>query len=173
MTSDTANNSNSNIQLEVQQNQRGADGRDATTCNDSVPGTGTGTSTGSGFEDGSHRCSAEACSIKKIGKNVFVCEQSNHVHLCDRHHIVHSAHVYDARQEAVLCKISGRVFDWIGDWHGAEDGAATHEVGDEVGEDYDAAQMGDEMESKKHWWARAYEMGYNAENEEDLVKITR
>uniref|UniRef100_A0A1D1Z5G5 F-box protein SKIP31 n=1 Tax=Anthurium amnicola TaxID=1678845 RepID=A0A1D1Z5G5_9ARAE len=106
---------------------------------------------------GDHTCSGDTCTYTQIG-DVFLCEKTGRVHVCD-----------DTCREVILdqlnghfvCTISGRVFD---NWLSSEN-ESNMEQGD----------VGDEAEPflGSGRFARAYCLGYNCDDEEELEAALR
>ncbi|KAI9152735.1 hypothetical protein LWI28_000218 [Acer negundo] len=101
-----------------------------------------------------HACSGERCSYHHIG-NVFVCEKTGYVHVCDD---ACREVEMDPTNELLVCKISGHCFGMllssVEPEQDPEQGGAT----DEAEEPF--------MGSGR--FARAYQLGYDCEDEKEL-----
>ncbi|KAH7553363.1 hypothetical protein ACOSP7_029948 [Xanthoceras sorbifolium] len=105
-----------------------------------------------------HACSGERCSYHHIG-NVFVCEKTGYVHVCDD---ACREVELDPTNELLVCKISGHCFDRLLSPDEAEpdseQGGATDEAEPFMGSGR---------------FARAYQLGYDCEDEKELEAALR
>ncbi|XP_071705474.1 F-box protein SKIP31-like [Rutidosis leptorrhynchoides] len=108
-----------------------------------------------------HDCSGEKCSYYQIG-DVFVCENTGYVHVCDD---TCKEVVLDPDNELLVCTISGHCFDRLlspsetgGDMEEQQQGGATDEPEPFMGSGR---------------FARAYQLGYNCEDEKELEACLR
>ncbi|KAI3792890.1 hypothetical protein L2E82_06781 [Cichorium intybus] len=107
-----------------------------------------------------HDCSGETCSYYQIG-DVFVCETTGYVHVCDD---TCKDVVLDPENELLVCTISGHCFDRL---------LSPSETGDM--EEQQQAGVTDEAEPfmGSGRFARAYQLGYNCEDEKELEACLR
>ncbi|GKB47030.1 F-box protein SKIP31 [Tanacetum coccineum] len=109
-----------------------------------------------------HDCSGETCSYYQIG-DVFVCEISGYVHVCDD---TCKEVVLDPDNELLVCRVSGHCFDRLlspsetggGDMEEQQHGGVTDEAEPFMGSGR---------------FARAYQLGYNCEDEKELEACLR
>ncbi|XP_050235178.1 F-box protein SKIP31 isoform X2 [Mercurialis annua] len=105
-----------------------------------------------------HTCSGETCSYYQIG-DVFVCEKTGNVHVCGdtcRDVIINPVN------ELLVCTVSGRCFDRL---------LSPSEMGPEAAESSASDEAEPFMGSGR--FARAYLLGYNCENENELEATLR
>ncbi|KAA8521076.1 hypothetical protein F0562_011771 [Nyssa sinensis] len=102
-----------------------------------------------------HACSGETCSYYQIG-DVFVCEKTGHVHVCDD---TCREVVLDPANELLVCTISGHCFDRL-------------LSPAEMEPDIEQLQGGVSDEAEPFMgsgrFARAYLLGYNCADEKEL-----
>ncbi|XP_076959328.1 F-box protein SKIP31-like [Bidens hawaiensis] len=105
-----------------------------------------------------HDCSGERCSYHQIG-DVFVCENTGYVHVCDD---ACKEVVLDPDNELLVCTISGHCFDRL-------------LSPSEIGGGMQQAGVTDEAEPfmGSGRFARAYQLGYNCEDEKELEACLR
>ncbi|CAI0410177.1 unnamed protein product [Linum tenue] len=107
-----------------------------------------------------HRCSGNTCSYYQIG-DVFVCEKTGNVHVCDE---TCREVITDPSNELLVCTISGRCSDML-------------LLPSEMEPEPDQQQFGGMDEAEPFMgsgrFARAYMLGYNCENEEELEATLR
>ncbi|XP_076915119.1 F-box protein SKIP31-like isoform X2 [Bidens hawaiensis] len=108
-----------------------------------------------------HDCSGERCSYYQIG-DVFVCENTGYVHVCDD---ACKEVVLDPDNELLVCTISGHCFDRL---------LSPSEIGGDM-EEQQQAGVTDEAEPfmGSGRFARAYQLGYNCEDEKELEACLR
>ena len=99
----------------------------------------------------SHRCSGDSCVIKKLSRDVFICESSGNVHVCGD---ACDQKVVDTNNGNFVCKVTGLVFE------GQLSSAAYAGGG--------AEEKRKEQQEETNWKANAYETGYFATNEDEL-----
>ncbi|KAF5741962.1 F-box protein SKIP31 isoform X3 [Tripterygium wilfordii] len=107
-----------------------------------------------------HTCSGETCSYHQIG-DVFVCEKTGHVHVCDD---TCREVIMDPTNELLVCTISGHCFDRL---------LSPAEM--EPDPDQQQGGVTDEAEPfmGSGRFARAYLLGYNCNDEEELEAALR
>ncbi|KDP31564.1 hypothetical protein JCGZ_15381 [Jatropha curcas] len=105
-----------------------------------------------------HACSGEMCSYYQIG-DVFVCEKTGNVHVCDE---TCRETVINPVNELLVCTISGLCFDRLVSPYEMEPDPAEGAVADEA-----EPFMGSGR------FARAYSLGYNCDDEEELEAALR
>ncbi|XP_075109451.1 F-box protein SKIP31 isoform X1 [Nicotiana tabacum] len=107
-----------------------------------------------------HACSGKTCAYHQIG-DVFVCEKTGNVHVCDD---TCREVVLDPINGLLVCTISGHCLD-------------TMLLPDETEPDVEQQQAGaaDELEPfmGSGRFARAYELGYNCDDEKELEAALR
>lgn len=108
-----------------------------------------------------HDCSGETCSYYQIG-DVFVCEITGYVHVCDD---TCKEVILDPDNELLVCTISGHCFDRL---------LSPSEIGGDM-EDQQQVGVTDEAEPfmGSGRFARAYQLGYNCEDEKELEACLR
>ncbi|KAJ4707602.1 F-box protein SKIP31 [Melia azedarach] len=115
-----------------------------------------------GFTDNlvtDHACSGEMCTYHHIG-NVFVCEKTGYVHVCDD---TCREVAMDPKDGLLVCKISGHCFDCMmspdeSEADPEQQGGVTDEAEPFMGSGR---------------FARAYTLGYNCEDEKELEYTLR
>ncbi|GLT91375.1 hypothetical protein SLE2022_092660 [Rubroshorea leprosula] len=107
-----------------------------------------------------HACSGETCSYHQIG-NVFVCEKTGHVHVCDD---TCREVILDPTNELLVCTISGHCFDRLLSPSEMELDSEQQQGG---GTDEAEPFMGSGR------FARAYLLGYNCADEKELKAALR
>ncbi|KAJ0042521.1 hypothetical protein Pint_19473 [Pistacia integerrima] len=105
-----------------------------------------------------HACSGETCSYHQIG-NVFVCEKTGYVHVCDD---TCREVILDPNDLLMVCKISGRCFENLMSQAETESDSEQGGVADEA-----EPFMGSGR------FARAYTLGYNCDDEKELEAALR
>ncbi|VFQ62488.1 unnamed protein product [Cuscuta campestris] len=116
-----------------------------------------------GFSDevfSDHACSGETCTYYQIN-DVFVCENTGHVHVCDD---ACKEVVLDPTNELLVCTISGHCFDRMLSPSEIE---ADAELQQASGIDEAEPFMGSGR------FARAYSLGYNCDDEKELEAALR
>lgn len=107
-----------------------------------------------------HACSGETCSYHQIG-DVFVCEKTGHVHVCDD---TCREVILDPANELLVCTISGHCFDRL-------------LSPSEIEMDPEQQQGGGADEAEPFMgsgrFARAYILGYNCDDEQELEDALR
>ncbi|XP_071698281.1 F-box protein SKIP31-like [Rutidosis leptorrhynchoides] len=109
-----------------------------------------------------HDCSGEKCSYHQIG-DIFVCENTGYVHVCDD---TCKEIVLDPDNELLVCTISGHCFDRL---------LSPSETGGDMEEQQQQGGATDEPEPfmGSGRFARAYQLGYNCEDEKELEACLR
>ena len=101
----------------------------------------------------SHVCSRRAgCSYAELPSNVFVCERTGKVHVCDD---TCSERYLDTEIGTEICEVSGRVLDTV--------------AADDEDEDPQATAEQDQHYFEKGYFGRAFEVGYGCDNEAELA----
>ncbi|GLJ43330.1 hypothetical protein SUGI_0899990 [Cryptomeria japonica] len=111
---------------------------------------------------GDHVCSGSTCTYSQVG-NFFLCENTGCVHVCD--HTCQET-VYDTSNQLLVCTISGRCSQqWI----------STSEEEVDPGHHQDDIAASDEAEplTTAAQLTRAYLLGYNCNDEEELELALR
>ncbi|KAJ8774064.1 hypothetical protein K2173_009495 [Erythroxylum novogranatense] len=107
-----------------------------------------------------HACSGETCSYYQIG-DVFICEKTGNVHVCDD---TCREVIMDPANELLVCTISGRCFDRL-------------LSPSEMESDHDQLQGGVTDEAEPFMgsgrFARAYQLGYDCDDEKELEAALR
>ncbi|CAN0880270.1 F-box protein SKIP31 [Linum grandiflorum] len=107
-----------------------------------------------------HNCSGSTCSYYQIG-DVFVCEKTGNVHVCDE---TCRENITDPTNELMVCTVSGRCSDIL----------LPTEMEPEP---QDQQQYGGAEEPEPFMgsgrFARAYMLGYNCDNEQELQDALR
>jgi hypothetical protein len=107
-----------------------------------------------------HQCSGETCTYYQLG-DVFVCEKTGHVHVCDD---TCKEVILDPTNELLVCTISGHCFDRL-------------LCPSEIEPDLEQQQAGCSDEAEPFMgsgrFARAYLLGYNCDDEEELEACLR
>jgi len=99
-----------------------------------------------------HRCSRRlGCTYHVVHVNVFVCESSGRVHVCDENC---RERMFDTENETEICEISGASFDTVLQEH----------------DDENTADLQDQQEQyfERGFFGRAFAVGYECENEVEL-----
>lgn len=106
-----------------------------------------------------HSCSGETCSYYQVG-NVFVCEKTGNIHVCDET----CREVSDDPANGVqVCTVSGRCFDNL--LMESDSDTEQHQGG--------APEEADEPFMGAGRFARAYSLGYNCVDEKELEYTLR
>ncbi|XP_044504394.1 F-box protein SKIP31 isoform X2 [Mangifera indica] len=105
-----------------------------------------------------HACSGEMCTYHQIG-NVFVCEKTGYVHVCDD---TCREVILDPNDLLMVCKISGRCFENLMEQAEMESDSEQGGVADEA-----EPFMGSGR------FAQAYTLGYNCDDEKELEAALR
>ncbi|KAL4592965.1 hypothetical protein LXL04_005974 [Taraxacum kok-saghyz] len=106
-----------------------------------------------------HNCSGETCSYYQIG-DVFVCETTGYVHVCDD---TCKDVVLDPENELLVCTISGHCFDRL---------LSPSETGDNEEQQGGVTDEAEPFMGSGRF-ARAYQLGYNCEDEKELEACLR
>ncbi|KAJ7953285.1 F-box protein SKIP31 [Quillaja saponaria] len=107
-----------------------------------------------------HACSGETCSYHQIG-DVFVCEKTGHVHVCDD---TCREVIMDPSDELLVCTISGHCFDRL---------LSPAEMEPDIEQQQGGATDEAEPFMGSGRFARAYLLGYNCDDEKELEAALR
>lgn len=113
---------------------------------------------------GDHVCSGKTCSYWQIG-DVFLCEKTGRAHVCDD---ACRETVLDPSNDLLVCTISGRCFDR---WLSAEEEEAVS--GSQLMESNVVQEEGEEPFMGSGRLGRAYSLGYNCDDEQELEAALR